>query len=266
MKDPFEDQNPIPGVKYIVAISSGKGGVGKSTVTTNLALALSKTGAKVGLLDADIYGPSIPRMMGALNQIPEATLESKIIPIQRYNMPIMSLGFLVQDDQAIIWRGPMLFKVIDQFLRDVVWGELDYLLVDLPPGTGDVQLTLCQKVPVAGAISVCTPQNIALIDVKRSIDMFKKLNVPLLGLIENMSYFLPHEFGDNAAQMFQLFPKGELDQFLKENNIQKIGEVPFTPETSMGSEIGIPIVESRPDSKVSKSFTEIAQFIRRKLV
>lgn len=266
-KNPFDEQKPIPNVNYIIAVSSGKGGVGKSTVTTNLALALAKSGAKVGLLDADIYGPSIPRMVGATTQIPEVRPDNKILPIRRYNMSIMSLGFLVQDDQAIIWRGPMLFKAIEQLLRDVDWGTLDYLLVDLPPGTGDVQLTLCQKVPLSGAISVCTPQNIALIDVKRSIDMFKRLNVPLLGLIENMSYFLPHEFKDTdgVPTSYQLFPKGELDQFLKNNDIKKIGEIPFTPETSLGSEIGVPIIESAPQSRVSKSFFEIAGYILSKL-
>lgn len=261
MANPFEQQRPLPGVKHIIAISSGKGGVGKSTVTTHLAVALAKKGSKVGLLDADIYGPSVPRMYGILNQTPPVNSNNKLEPIERYNVKSMSMGLLVEDNQALIWRGPMLFKAIEQLLRDVNWGELDYLLVDLPPGTGDVQLTLCQKVPMSAAITVTTPQNIALIDVTRSVDMFKKLNIPIFGLIENMSYFL----APNGERM-GLFPKGELDKYIKENEIEKLAEIPFTQNTSMGCEIGIPVVHSKPDSIEAKVFLDLAERIQRKFV
>ncbi len=259
MSNPFEQQKAIPEVKHIIAVSSGKGGVGKSTVTANLSIALSKLGAKVGLLDADIYGPSIPRMLGALNQIPEVNRENKLIPINRFNIVLMSLGLMVEDNQAIIWRGPMLFKALEQFLKDVQWGALDYLVIDLPPGTGDVQLTLAQKIPISGAISVCTPQNVALMDVKRSIDMWNKLNVPVLGLVENMSYYL-----SESNEKMSLFPRGELDQFLAQTQIPKIGEIPFVPKVATAAEIGIPFVESAPDSSVTKAFLEIAEAIIRK--
>lgn len=261
MANPFEQQKPIPGVKHIIAISSGKGGVGKSTVSTHLAIALAQNGAKVGLLDADIYGPSVPRIFGVLNQTPPVNANNKLEPIERYNVKIMSMGLLVEDNQALIWRGPMLFKAIEQLLRDVHWGELDYLLVDLPPGTGDVQLTLCQKVPMSAAITISTPQNIALIDVTRSVDMFKKLNIPIFGLVENMAYYL----APNGERM-ALFPKGELDKYLKESEIPKLAEIPFTPNTSMGCEIGIPIVQSKPDSLEAKAFHELAEKIQRKFV
>lgn len=261
MANPFDQQQPIPGVKHIIAVSSGKGGVGKSTVTSHLAIALAQKGAKVGLMDADIYGPSIPRMFGILNQPPPVNSNNKIVPIERYNVKIMSMGFLVEDNQALIWRGPMLFKAIQQFIRDVDWGELDYLLVDLPPGTGDVQLTLCQKVPMSAAITVSTPQNIALIDVVRSVDMFKKLNIPMFGLIENMSYFL----APNGEHM-ELFPKGELDKYLKEAEIDKLAEIPFTKNTAIGCEIGTPVVQSNPDGTESKVFMDLAERIQRRFV
>lgn len=261
MANPFEQQQPIPNVKHIIAISSGKGGVGKSTVTSHLAIALAQKGAKVGLLDADIYGPSQPRIFGILSQSPTVNPNNKLEPIERYNVKTMSMGLLVEDDQALIWRGPMLFKALEQLLRDVNWGALDYLLVDLPPGTGDVQLTLCQKVPMSAAITVSTPQNMALIDVTRSIDMFKKLNVPMFGLIENMSYFLAP-----SGERMGLFPKGELDKYLKENEIEKLAEIPFTQNTSMGCEIGIPIVQSKPDSSEAKIFGDLADKILRKFV
>ena len=257
--NPFDQQKKIPGVKHIIAVSSGKGGVGKSTVATNLAMALSKK-AKVGLLDADIYGPSIPRMMGAVNQKPQITDNNKILPLVRYGMKLMSIGFMIDEQAAVVWRGPMLFKAMDQFFRDVEWGELDYLIIDLPPGTGDIQLSLAQKVPVSGAICISTPQNIALIDVKRAIDMFQRLNVPILGLVENMSYMLTP-----TGEKMQLFPKGELNQYLDSKGIAKIGEIPFHPNVGMGSEIGIPIVEGHPSSFETKAFQEIADLIMQKL-
>jgi ATP-binding protein involved in chromosome partitioning len=256
MSNPFDQQKPIPGVKYILAISSGKGGVGKSTVSSHLAAALAKKGAKVGLMDADIYGPSIPRMLGALNQTPKVNAANKLIPIQRYDMKLMSMGFLVEDNSALIWRGPMLFKAIEQFFRDVDWGELDYLLLDLPPGTGDVQLTICQKVPVTGAVVVSTPQNISMIDVTRAIDMFRKLNVPITGLVENMSSFISPK-----GEKLTMFPKGELDQYLKNNDIPKLAEIPFSQQTALGCEIGIPVVTSKPDSVEAAEFNKLADKI-----
>lgn len=252
--NPFETQRPIPGVKSIIAVSSGKGGVGKSTVAVNLALALAKRGARVGLLDADIYGPSLPRMMGTLHQKVEIGENKKLIPLVRHGVKLMSIGFLVEEDLAVVWRGPMLFKAMDQFLRDVDWGELDYLLVDLPPGTGDIQLSLAQKVPVSGAIAVSTPQNVALTDVKKAIDMWTRVSVPVLGVIENMAWFVP----PGSTERMQLFPKGALDSYLGERDIAKLGEVPFHPNVGIGGEAGIPVVESDPESDEAKAFLEIA--------
>ena len=259
--NPFEKQNGIPGVKHIIAVSSGKGGVGKSTVATNLAMALSKKN-KVGLLDADIYGPSIPRMLGSINQKPQIVPDTNMLePVSRYGLKLMSIGFLVEENNAVVWRGPMLFKAMDQFLRDVNWGELDYLLVDLPPGTGDIQLTLAQKVPVAGAVVVSTPQNVALIDVKKAIDMFKRVSVPLLGYIENMAYMINPANGEKM----QLFPKGEIDSYADANGIRKLGEVPFNPSVGLACEAGIPVVEANPNGAEAQAFMKIADNIREML-
>jgi ATP-binding protein involved in chromosome partitioning len=253
--NPFDQQQPIPGVRQVIAVSSGKGGVGKSTVATNLAVALAKQGLRVGLLDADIYGPSLPRMMGTLNQRIEIGEDKRLIPLERFKVKLMSIGFLVDQDLAVVWRGPMLFKAMDQFLREVNWGELDYLLVDLPPGTGDIQLSLAQKVPVAGAIAVSTPQDVALNDVKKAIDMWSRVNVKMLGVIENMSWFTP----PGSTERLQLFPKGTLDAYMKERGIPKLGEVPFTQKVAIGGEAGIPIVESDPSSEEAQAFMEIAR-------
>lgn len=233
--NPFLQQAPIPGIDKIIAVGSGKGGVGKSTVAVNLALALQKQGKKTGLLDADIYGPSVPRLLGAAEARPEIDDKGKIQPISRYGLKTMSLGYLIEEGMAAVWRGPMLFKAIDQFLRDVNWGELDYLIVDLPPGTGDVALTLAQKVPVFGAIVVCTPQNLALADAKKAIDMFDRTNVPLLGVVENMSY-LKGPSGDEI----QLFPKGDLDTYLELKKIKKLTQIPFDPAIGLSAEAGVP--------------------------
>ncbi len=256
--NPFDAQEPIKGVKHVILVGSGKGGVGKSTVTVNLALALAQTGAQVGLLDADIYGPSLPRMLGCLGQKPMLSEDHLLLPLERMGLRLMSIGFLVDEGAALIWRGPMLFKALDQFFREVYWGDLDYLVVDLPPGTGDVQLSIAQKVPVSGAIVVTTPQNVALSDVKRAVDMFTKVKVPILGLIENMSYFQPQ----GQSERYQLFPKGELDQYLKETAIEKLAELPFNTQISMAGEVGIPYVESHRDAKEAKIFAEIAKRIR----
>lgn len=255
--NPFDQQQPIPGVKHVIAVASGKGGVGKSTVASNLAVALGKKN-KVALLDADIYGPSVPRMMGALNQKPSVNEQNKIVPISRYGIQVMSIGFLVEEGSAVVWRGPMLFKAMDQFFKDVAWGEIDYLIIDLPPGTGDIQLTLAQKVPVAGAILVSTPQNMSLIDVKKAVDMFNRVGVKLLGVVENMSYMLNPANGEKI----QLFPKGELDAYMQSKNVPKIGEIPFNPSVGLACEAGIPIVESHSSSPEALEFLRIADRIR----
>lgn len=252
--NPFDQQQPIPGVKKIIAVASGKGGVGKSTVATNLALALREFGS-VGLLDADIYGPSLPRMMGALNQKPMVSESNKITPISRYGIKIMSIGFLIEEGAAVVWRGPMLFKAMDQFFRDVQWGELDYLIIDLPPGTGDVQLSLVQKVPTWGAVIVSTPQNISLIDAKKAIDMFERTGVKIAGMVENMSYML----NPATQEKIQLYPKGEMNSFLDSKKIAKLSEIPFHPSVSLASEAGVPIVESHPTSAESMAFKDLAK-------
>lgn len=252
--NPFDQQQPIPGIKKIIAIASGKGGVGKSTVSTNLALALREFGA-VGLLDADIYGPSLPRMMGALHQKPAVSEGNKITPVIRYGLKMMSIGFLVDEGAAVVWRGPMLFKAMDQFFRDVQWGELDYLIIDLPPGTGDVQLSLVQKVPTWGAIIVSTPQNISLVDAKKAIDMFERTGVKVAGMVENMSYML----NPVNQEKIQLYPKGEMNSFLDSKKIPKLAEIPFNPSVALASEAGIPIVESHPTSIEALAFKELAK-------
>ena len=257
-QNPFEKQTGIPGVKHIIAVSSGKGGVGKSTVATNLALALGKT-AKVGLLDADIYGPSIPRMLGTMAQKPHINPETnQLEPLVRYGVKLMSIGFLIEEDSAVVWRGPMLFKAMDQFLRDVNWGELDYLIVDLPPGTGDIQLTLSQKVPVAGALMVSTPQNVALVDMKKAVDMFARVNVPILGIVENMAYMINPANGEKM----QLFPKGEIDAYADAKGMNKLGQIPFNPSVGMACEAGIPIVEANPSGAEAQAFMTLAKEVQ----
>lgn len=258
-QNPFENQKPIPGIKHIVAVASGKGGVGKSTVACNLAVALEKQGVKVGLLDADIYGPSAPRMLGALGQNPEVDDNKKIIPPVRHNIPLMSMGLLVEEDLAVVWRGPMLFKAMNQFFNDVLWPELDVLLIDLPPGTGDVQLSMVQKVPVDGAIIVSTPQNVALADVKKSVDMFERTNVPVWGVIENMSYMV---HPDKPDEKIQMFPKGDLDAYIDKKRLAKFAEIPMDPKVALGGEAGIPAFTMSPDSLVGKEFAKAASIIK----
>ena len=255
--NPFDQQKPIEGIKKILIVGSGKGGVGKSTVSANLALALSKKGKKVGLLDADLYGPSVPRLFGCLNQRPELSDNKKILPLSRYGIKLMSIGFLTDENAAVIWRGPMLFKAMDQFFRDVDWGELDYLIIDLPPGTGDIALTVAQKIPVDGAITVCTPQNLALIDAKKAIDMFEKTKTKHLGLVENMAYFKPNE----DSEPIQLFPKGDLDTYIEAKGIQKLVQIPFQPKIGLSAEVGIPVVHSDPESEEAKAFITLADRI-----
>jgi ATP-binding protein involved in chromosome partitioning len=253
--NPFDQQQPIEGVKNILVVGSGKGGVGKSTVSVNLAASLKKKGKKVGVLDADVYGPSLPRLLGAVGQKPELDENNKIIPIVRQGLKLMSIGFLVDESKAVVWRGPMLFKAMDQFFRDVAWGELDYLIIDLPPGTGDIALTAAQKVPINGAITVCTPQNLAFVDAKKAIDMFDQINVPHFGAVENMAYFkLTPE-----SQAVALFPRGEMSAYLEENKIEKLAEIPFHPSVGLSGEAGIPVVDSTPDSEEGQAFAELAK-------
>lgn len=239
--NPFMQQAPIPNVKKIIAVGSGKGGVGKSTMAVHLAASLKELGYKVGLLDADIYGPSIPRMLGAAKDRPEVDNEQKILPVQKHGIRLMSMGFLVEENLSVVWRGPMLFKAMDQFLRDVRWGELDYLIVDLPPGTGDVVLTLAQKVPVAGGVVVCTPQNIALADAKKAFDMFEKVNIPVLGVIENMAFYSHPETGEEL----EMFPQGELNVYLDMKRTAKVGRFGFNKEVALSSEAGVPTVDEK---------------------
>ena len=243
----------LPGVKNIVAIASGKGGVGKSTVCVSLAVALARTGAKVGLLDTDIYGPSIPIMMGVKEQ-PELK-EQRLIPILKYGIKLMSIGFLISEDTPLIWRGPMVMKAVEQLITDVEWGELDYLLMDLPPGTGDVQLTLAQKVPITGAVIVTTPQDVALLDVVRGISMFKKLNVPILGIVENMSFFkCPH-----CGERSEIFSHGGGEAASGKLEVPFLGEVPIDLKTRTGGDTGRPVLVEEPDSSQSRIFIEIAE-------
>jgi ATP-binding protein involved in chromosome partitioning len=247
----------IPGIKHVIAVASGKGGVGKSTVAANLAVALQKTGASVGLCDCDIYGPSIALMFGSRER-PVATEENKIIPIEQYHLKLMSMGFLLDDMAPAILRGPMVTRYTQQFLRQVEWGALDYLILDLPPGTGDIQLTIVQTVALAGAIIVTTPQEVALIDARKAATMFEKVNVPLLGLIENMSYFLCP--GD--GQRYDIFGSGGGEREAKRLRIPLLGQIPIDIPTREAGDRGMPIVNEDRESLVVTEFRRIAQHLR----
>ena len=244
-----------PGVRNIIAVAAGKGGVGKSTVAANLAVALKLEGARVGLLDADIYGPNQPQMMGVQGYQPVVGPDDKIEPAYRHGVRLMSMGFLLDPDKAVIWRGPMLHGAITQFLKDVKWGELDYLILDLPPGTGDVQLTLCQTTPLAGAVIVTTPQSIALSDVRKAVAMFKQLNVPILGAIENMSGFVcPH-----CSKESKIFSEGGAQTLDKDFGIKLLGSIPLDPRVCSAGEGGTPIVLSHPDSLPAQALREASR-------
>ncbi len=256
MANPFDQQRSLSGIRHIIAVGSGKGGVGKSTVALNLAMALKQLDLKIGLLDADLYGPSIPSMTGTKKEKMRVHQE-RLVPIMKHGLKLTSIGYLVDEHAAVIWRGPMLFKAIEQFLNEVDWGDLDYLLVDLPPGTGDIALTLAQKTPVSGGIVVCTPQNLALADAIRAVAMFKEIQIPLLGVVENMAYL------KQANDMIQLFPKGQLDSYLKEHEIEKLVQVPFHPDIGLFAESGIPLMEQ--DLEEGKCFAELAQKIQLQL-
>eukprot|EP00297_Palpitomonas_bilix_P012056 CAMPEP_0113897392 /NCGR_PEP_ID=MMETSP0780_2-20120614/18641_1 /TAXON_ID=652834 /ORGANISM="Palpitomonas bilix" /LENGTH=322 /DNA_ID=CAMNT_0000888825 /DNA_START=300 /DNA_END=1268 /DNA_ORIENTATION=+ /assembly_acc=CAM_ASM_000599 len=249
----------IPGVKHIVAVASGKGGVGKSTVATNLAVALSniknESGAnlKVGILDADVYGPSIPTMLN-LSGYPEVTEQKKMVPLENLNLKSMSIGYFADPKKAFIWRGPMVMSVLEQMMREVEWGNLDVLLIDLPPGTGDAQLTITQRVTLAGAVVVSTPQNVALADARRGVAMFEKVKVPILGLVENMSYYLCRKCGAED----EIFGRGGVKQEAAELNVPFLGEIPLHGRVREQGDAGTPIVAAYPDDPVSKAFDGLA--------
>ena len=242
-----------PGVKNIIAVGAGKGGVGKTTVAVNLAIALAKCGGRVGIIDGDIYGPNVPIMLGMKTQL--ATDGQKIIPAEKYGLKVISMGFLTSDDAPIIWRGPMLHGALQQFFREVRWDSLDYLVVDLPPGTGDVSLSLSQTVPVAGAIVVTTPQQVSLADSRRAVAMYKKLNIPPLGIIENMSYFVCPTCDHES----DIFGRGGGERMAAELGIPFIGRIPIYQPIREGSDTGIPLMISEPDSPAARAFMSAAE-------
>jgi ATP-binding protein involved in chromosome partitioning len=250
----------IPGIKHVIAVASGKGGVGKSTVAANLAVALGQTGARVGLCDCDIYGPSISLMFGTRER-PTATEENKIVPIEQYGLRLMSMGFLLDDTSPAILRGPMVTRYTQQFLRQVEWGELDYLVLDLPPGTGDIQLTIVQTVALAGAIIVTTPQEVALIDARKAATMFDKVNVPVLGLVENMSYFVSPSDG----KRYDIFGSGGGEREAKRIRVPLLGQIPIDIATREAGDRGMPIVGEDRQSPVTAEFKKIAENLRKTL-
>ena len=250
----------IPGVRHVIAVASGKGGVGKSTVAANLAVALEQTGARVGLCDCDIYGPSISLMFGTRER-PMATEENKIVPIEQYGLRLMSMGFLLDDTSPAILRGPMVTRYTQQFLRQVEWGELDYLVLDLPPGTGDIQLTIVQTVALSGAIVVTTPQEVALIDARKAATMFEKVNVPVLGLVENMSYFVSPSDG----KRYDIFGSAGGEREAKRLRVPLLGQIPIDIATREAGDRGIPIVGEDRRSPVTAEFKKIAEHLRKTL-
>ena len=249
----------IPGVRHVIAISSGKGGVGKSTVAVNLAMALHVSGSRVGLMDADVYGPNVPMMIGA-HKAPEQK-DGKIIPADAHGVKVVSMGYFVPEETAVVWRGPMIHTAIQQFFRDVLWGELDYLLIDLPPGTGDAQLTISQLIPLAGAVTVTTPQEVALHDVRKGMMMFQKVNVPLLGIIENMSYFVC----GHCSERTEIFSHGGGERAAEKLGVPFLGRIPIDPVIRSGGDEGIPIVIGDPSSPLAAAFKEIATKVTARL-
>lgn len=242
----------LPGVKYTIAVASGKGGVGKSTVAANLAVALQQAGNKVGLMDADIYGPSVPTMFG-LGLIDQQTTP---FPVVKYDLKLMSMGFLVDPSQAVIWRGPKVAQAVSSFLGQVDWGELDYLIIDLPPGTGDAQLTLTQTAPLTGAVVVTTPQDVSLIDARKGVRMFAEVRVPVMGVIENMSYFI----GDDGKR-YEIFRQGGGKKLADEAGVNLLGEIPIDPKVAESGDVGEPIVRRYPDSPVSEAYRKLATIV-----
>ncbi len=260
--DPWADRQSIPGVKHVIAVASGKGGVGKSTVAVNLALALREKGFAVGLMDADIYGPSEPVMLGTMGKAPTSVDGKNLDPVIAHGIKTISIGYLVEDGKPVIWRGPLVMKIVSQFLRDVQWGNLDFLVVDLPPGTGDVQLSLVQKVPLDGVVIVTTPQDVALADVRRGQAMFEKVEAPILGVIENMSYFCCPECGHQS----EIFSRGGGKQMAKELNLELLAEIPLDIAVRKSMDNGLPIVIAEPDSAHTKIFNELATNLSEKLI
>ena len=250
----------LENVKNTIAVASGKGGVGKSTTAVNLALALSATSARVGLLDCDVYGPSIPLMLGISGR-PSVTPDKKIVPLASYGLELMSIGFLAGENAPVIWRGPMVHGIIRQFLGDVAWGELDYLVLDLPPGTGDAALTLTQTAPLSGAVIVTTPQEVSLIDARKGLQMFQRVNVPVLGIVENMSYFVC----DGCDKRHALFGEGGAARAAKELGTELLVQVPFEPAVVAAGDSGKPSVVADPDSRAAAAFVELAGLVARRL-
>ena len=257
---PMSKQSEIPGIAAVIAVASGKGGVGKSTTALNLALGLRDLGLRVGLLDADIYGPSVPRLTG-IREKPQLDDNRKMIPIQRFGLAIMSIGFLVEEETAMIWRGPMVMSAITQMLRDVAWGTLDILVVDMPPGTGDAQLTLAQNVPLKGAVIISTPQDLSLIDARRGLAMFKKVNVPVLGIVENMSYFQCPECGTRS----DIFGHGGARHEAERLGVPFLGEIPLHMSIRATSDAGTPVVHSEPNGPYAAIYRAIGTKVRDQL-
>src|SRR6476620_3784457 len=250
---PSQPESLVPGVKNIIAVASGKGGVGKSTVSVNLAVALAMDGASVGILDADITGPNVPLMMG-IEGAPAATPDGKIRPLERFGVKVISIQFFVPEGQPIVWRGPLVGGAIQQFLRDVDWGELDYLVIDLPPGTSDAQLTLAQAVPISGAVMVTTPQDVALLDVEKALAMFRRMSVPILGLVENMTAFAcPH-----CGEVTEIFGRGGGERFCQEHQIDFLGGVPLDITVRQGGDVGVPAAAQREPGPAARALTAVA--------
>jgi len=272
LKRKMEDSNPqqqqqaqqpqiLPNVKNIIAVASGKGGVGKSTVAVNIAAALAKRGEKVGLMDTDIYGPSIPTMFN-IHDRPNITTQKKLVPHEKYGIRLVSMGFLVDVDQAMVWRGPMVTSAVKQFMTDVEWGELDYLILDLPPGTGDIQLTIVQTVPLTGAVIVSTPQTVALDDARKGVAMFNKVNVPVLGMVENMAYFTPPDMPDKK---YYIFGEGGASHLAQEMNVPVLGEVPIQQTVREGGDSGKPIVLEDTESPAATALMEVTGNMQQQL-
>ncbi|MGI8475272.1 MAG: iron-sulfur cluster carrier protein ApbC [Thermomicrobiales bacterium] len=253
------DAQPIFGVKNTIAVASGKGGVGNSTVAVNIAVALAKAGAKVGLLDTDVYGPSIPLMMGVRDK--PLMRNNKIVPLEAYGVKLMSIGFILDPDKALIWRGPLVAQLINQFLNDVDWGDLDYLVLDLPPGTGDVQLTLVQKIPISGAVIVTTPQDVALADAKKGLKMFEEVKTPILGIIENMSGFVC----PNCREVHDIFGSGGGRRIAEENGVELLGQIPIESVVREGGDEGTPVVATHPESLTAAAFQRAAERVAGRL-
>jgi ATP-binding protein involved in chromosome partitioning len=253
------DAQPIKGVKNAIAVASGKGGVGKSTVAVNIAVALARTGASVGLLDADVYGPSIPLMMGTHDR--PIMKDNRIIPVEAHGVKLMSIGFILDPEKALIWRGPLVAQLITQFLNDVDWGDLDYLVIDLPPGTGDAQLTLVQRIPISGAVIVTTPQDVALADALKGLKMFEEVKTPILGIVENMSGFVCPVCGTNH----DIFDSGGGERVAAENDVELLGKIPLEPLVRVGGDNGSPIVVANPETATAKAFDQAAARVATRL-